>query len=159
MTNAHVAPSRGEVEVIPFQFEKGRVVKLREYKAKLVFHSLAEDIALLRIEDAPDSLVPLSLEEEDLRTGSKVYAVGNPGLGKEVLEQSMSEGIVSSPTRELGNRQFVQHTAAVNPGNSGGPLLNEYGNIVGLITLKAELENVGFAIPVAKVKSVLDMLK
>ena len=53
----------------------------------------------------------------------------------------------------------MQHTAAVNPGNSGGPLLNEYGFLIGIVTRKADLENVSFAIPAPQIKSVYSKLR
>ena len=58
-----------------------------------------------------------------------------------------TEGIISGKNRILGSRVFFQISAAVNPGNSGGPLLNRYGEVIGMVTLKSPLENVGFAVP------------
>jgi S1-C subfamily serine protease len=160
LTNAHVVGSeRGEVRVTGFKFDKDKLEKLAAQKAEVVFRSDAEDIAILRIADAPDTLVPLNLEEKVQQAGGKVFAVGHPGLGDEVLEQSISDGIVSSANRTIAGKRYIQHTAAVNPGNSGGPLLNEHGHIVGIVTLKANLENVGFAIPVARLRAVFDALR
>ena len=80
--------------------------------------------------------------------------LGSPGLGREVLEQSISEGLVSSNKRRLDGAVYLQHSAAVNPGNSGGPLLDEFGRVVGIVTLKARLENVGFAVPAETIRAV-----
>jgi serine protease Do len=57
---------------------------------------------------------------------------------------------ISSNNRKLEGVPFLQHSAAVNPGNSGGPLLNDQCRVVGIVTLKAKLENVSFAIPVER---------
>jgi len=73
-----------------------------------------------------------------------------------VLDQSLSEGIVSAAEREFEGLSFLQHTAAVNPGNSGGPLLNAQGHVVGLNTTKAKLENVSFAIPAPAIRKLLE---
>lgn len=59
----------------------------------------------------------------------------------------MTVGIISNPERKLDGRRFIQTNASVNPGNSGGPLLDKKGNLIGIITLKANIEGVGFAVP------------
>ena len=71
----------------------------------------------------------------------------DPGFGTRVLMHTATEGIISGRNRTLANRSFLQISAAVNPGNSGGPLLDRRGRVIGMVTLKAELENVGFAVP------------
>jgi serine protease Do len=84
-----------------------------------------------------------------LEAGDNVYAVGNPGMGFMVLDHTISEGIASSLSRNFNDVIYLQTTAAVNPGNSGGPLVNMRGEVVGLITLKATFqEGVAFALPV-----------
>ena len=102
-----------------------------------------------------DTIEPLPVVGETPAVGSKVFAIGNPGMGDKILEQTMSEGIVSATNRKLGDQTYIQHTAAVNPGNSGGPLFNEKGQVVGMVTLKARLENVSFAIPVEVLRATL----
>jgi len=59
--------------------------------------------------------------------------------------------MVSAPSRTLDGNKYIQHTAAVNPGNSGGPLLNDRMRIVGINTIKAKLENVSIAIPASRI--------
>jgi S1-C subfamily serine protease len=75
-------------------------------------------------------------------------------LGGDVLEQSVHEGIISAADRVFEGSKYLQHSAAVNPGNSGGPLIDEWGQLAGVVTLKAKLENVGFAVPVETVRTV-----
>jgi S1-C subfamily serine protease len=160
LTNAHVVDARGgDVLVTGFKIDGEKIEKLKPQKAQVLFRSDTEDLAILKVADPPESIVPLALEEKVLQPGAKVYAVGHPGLGDEVLEQSITDGIVSSANRAIGAKRYVQHTAAVNPGNSGGPLLNEHGHIVGIVTLKANLENVGFAIPASRLRAIYEALR
>lgn len=67
----------------------------------------------------------------------------------------MTTGIVSNPTREIEGQQYVQISAAINPGNSGGPLFNDHGLVVGLISLKGDIEGAGFAVPASVLKTFL----
>jgi CheY-like chemotaxis protein len=78
---------------------------------------------------------------------ARVVVIGNPGMGAEILTKSITEGIVSKTSRTIGGQTYIQTSAAVNPGNSGGPMFNLRGEVVGMVTLKAVLDNVGFAIP------------
>lgn len=121
------------------------------------------DIAIVKIDmdklrEQGLSLYPLPIAPPDtLQAGDSVYAVGNPGMGRIVLDHSISEGIVSSTARNLNDILYLQTTAAVNPGNSGGPLINQRGEVVGLITLKAAFqEGVAFALPVEYVRHFLE---
>ncbi len=94
-------------------------------------------------------------------TGSFYFssAIGNPRLGDVVLDQSITGGVASAAEREISGHAFIQHTAAVNPGNSGGPLLDTSGRLAGLVTLKADLEGVSFAIPAARIRANYDQLR
>jgi serine protease Do len=76
-------------------------------------------------------------------------------MGNYNLRQTLSEGIIASADRIIAGQKLIQHTAAVNPGNSGGPLLSPFGEIIGIVTSKAELENVSFAIPAARIIEIL----
>ncbi len=114
------------------------------------------DLAVLRVE-ARD-LTPLPLGDSDsLRPGDWVVAVGNP-YG---LDHTVTVGVVSATGRPLavGQRQFeslIQTDAAIKPGNSGGPLLNLRGEVVGINTaVSASGQGIGFAIPINQAKEVL----
>lgn len=153
LTNAHVVgEARAGVDVHFFTWESGKLKRGEPRKATVVYLNVKEDVAVLRVENPPATLVPLPVADRDALAGEKVLAIGSPGLGNVVLDQSLTEGIVSAPDRALNRLPYVQHTAAVNPGNSGGPLLDERGQVLGLVTLKAELENVGFAIPARRIR-------
>ncbi len=103
----------------------------------------ARDLALLElgVENLPAVRFAASAE---LKQGAKVAALGAP-LG---LESSVTEGIVSAVEREMGEKQYIQVDAALNEGNSGGPVIDQQGRVVGVATaVVKEAENVGFAIP------------
>jgi serine protease Do len=114
-----------------------------------------QDLALLKIEykDAP-KFKRVSLGNADaLAVGERVFAIGSP-LG---LERTVTEGILSTKTRELAGTLYLQTTAQINPGNSGGPLFNLAGEVVGITNMKITFgEGLGFAIPVETVKYFLD---
>ena len=130
------------------------------YDAKLVGYSEERDLAVLKAVDAAD-LPAASFGDSDLcRVGDTVYAIGNP-LGVE-LRGTLTDGIISAINRDVqvdGRvMTLLQTTAALNNGNSGGPRINEYGQVVGINTLKmsgngsemeATVEGLGFAVPIS----------
>ena len=137
------------------------------YEAKLVGGDETTDIAVLKVE-APN-LIPAEFGDSDvLRVGDAVVAIGDP-LGTE-LRGTMTDGIVSAINRDLNlsGRQMtlIQTNAALNSGNSGGPLINCYGQVIGINTMKmsnysstsATVEGLGFAIPITSAKPVIDEL-
>ncbi len=121
LTNHHVIANMEEIRV---QLTDGRVLP-----AKLIGSDEAVDIAVLRVDAS--KLTPLPLGDSDqVRVGQMVIAVGNP-FG---LQETVTRGIVSAKGRALPDSgvEFLQTDAAVNPGNSGGPLLNLRGEIIGI---------------------------
>ncbi len=138
------------------------------YEVELVGFSSTEDLALLKAVGASGlPTVPLG-DSEDCQVGDTVYAIGNP-LGVE-LRGTLTEGIISAVDRQVTTEgrvlTLIQTTAALNNGNSGGPLINEYGQVIGINTLKmsnntsdyesATVEGLGFAVPSGKVMSVIN---
>lgn len=125
------------------------------------------DLAILQVDpqkakDKGIELLPLPISElvESPAPGSTVLAVGNPGVGGRILDQSVSEGIVSASARNFRDLLYIQTTAAVNPGNSGGPLLNGDGEIVGVVTFKAFFqEGIAFALPSRYLRDFLENRK
>lgn len=139
------------------------------YDALLVGYDADEDIAVLKLVDAEDLPVAEFGNSDLTMVGEQVYAIGNP-LGIE-LRCTLTDGIISAVDRDvqLDGRTLnvIQTTAALNNGNSGGPLINEYGQVVGINTLKmsrsesmgsetATVEGLGFAVPSGKVVSVIN---
>lgn len=154
VTNAHVISEGVQCVII---LDTGYV-----YEAQLVGYDADEDLAILHALEAEDLPVAEFGDSDRLAVGQTVYAIGNP-LGIE-LRGTFTEGMVSAVNREVtvnngaGSMTMIQTTAALNSGNSGGPLINEYGQVVGINTLKmsntgweeeATVEALGFAIPVS----------
>jgi S1-C subfamily serine protease len=153
LTNNHVIDNAQRVEVTLSDKHK--------YKATVVGVDKGHDLALLLI-SAPN-LQPATLaESQSLTVGQRVYAIGNP-FG---LSGTMTRGIISAirSIRGPNNNPIedaIQTDAAVNPGNSGGPLLNSRGEVIGITTLIAnngadQSSGIGFAIPVNTAKAVLE---
>ena len=137
------------------------------YQASLVGGDETTDLAVLKIDAT--GLTPAEFGNSDaLRVGDVVVAIGDP-LGIE-LRSTMTDGIVSAINRDLNlsGRQMtlIQTNAALNSGNSGGPLINCYGQVIGINTMKmssysatsATVEGLGFAIPITAAKPILDEL-
>lgn len=156
LTNQHVVGDSATVTVQPFTIRAGRAARLPRIRAEAVYRSAARDVAVLKLASVPEGLKPVPVAAESPAPGEEVFAVGSPLLGgREVHEQTISEGLISGGgLRVLDGNRYLQHSAAVNPGNSGGPLLDESGRILGLVTLKARLENVSFAIPAESLREV-----
>ena len=117
-----------------------------------------QDLAVLKAVDAEDLPTAEFGDSDQCRVGDTVYAIGNP-LGVE-LRGTLTEGIISAINRDVQIEgrimTLIQTTAALNNGNSGGPLINEYGQVIGVNTLKmsgsgnaeeATVEGLGFALP------------
>lgn len=138
-----------------------------DYDAELVGFDADQDIAVLKLVDA-EGLPTVEFGDSELaEVGDQVYAIGNP-LGIE-LRGTMTEGILSAINRdvELEGRTLnvLQTTAALNNGNSGGPLINRYGQVIGINTLKmsgtgapdeATVEGLGFALPISSAYFVIN---
>ena len=154
LTNHHVVERSDTVDVYPFAYKGDVLVRLPKLTAKVIFQSPADDLAVLKLGAVSRDLRPLPVAERSPAVGERVYSIGSPGLGGEVLEQSVSEGIISAANRIIDGSKYLQHTAAINPGNSGGPLIDEWGRLAGIVTLKSHLDNVGFAVPVETVRTV-----
>ena len=132
------------------------------YQASIVGVEAANDVAVLKID--AEGLTPASLGNSDtIRVGDIIYAVGNP-LGE--LEFSMSTGHVSAKDRVITTQEsesinMFQIDAAVNEGNSGGPVFDTNGNVIGIVTAKYSdtgVEGLGFAIPINDIKAIADDL-
>jgi Trypsin-like peptidase domain/Concanavalin A-like lectin/glucanases superfamily len=154
MSNAHVVQSAKRVTVVSFTYNRNELVVQEEIGANVIYVNPTEDVAVLQLDSHRHALSPLPVARKNPAAGIRVCALGSPGIGGRILAQTLTEGIVSSGAREFGGQSWLQHTAAVNPGNSGGPLLDELGEVVGMNTLKAFLDGVSFAIPAEKIREV-----
>ena len=153
LTNAHVVAQATEVTV--------RLTDKREFKAKVMGYDRKTDVALLKIEAGNLPVVKLGNPTET-KVGEWVVAIGSP-FG---FENTVTAGIVSAKSRELPDEAYVpflQTDAAVNPGNSGGPLFNMKGEVIGInsqiYSRSGGYQGLSFAIPIDVALSVKDQLQ
>lgn len=160
LTNNHVVAGADEVIVI--------LDDQRSFSAKVLGNDPSSDVAVVKLDKPPADLRPAVLGDSDvLAVGDYVLAIGNPlGLG-----QTVTMGIVSAKNRSLGTKlgeiepvyqDFIQTDAAINQGNSGGPLFNFRGEVIGInsaILNPAVAMNVGFAIPINLARSIAGQLQ
>jgi serine protease Do len=150
ITNFHVTEGETQISVEVYQQKNGELERNVYKQVKIIALNKFGDLALLKVEDAgAPKFAHVWLGDLDtLAVGERVFAIGSP-LG---LERSVTEGIVSTKTRELQGALYLQTTAQINPGNSGGPLFNLRGEVVGVTNMKITSgEGLGFAIPVEAV--------
>ena len=143
LTCAHCVQKSDDLSVSLLQ-ENGKSEPL---EGKLLFQDRIKDIALLKITPSA-TLVPARLGlGHSLEMGMPVSVIGNPGVGSQNFDHTMTTGIISNTNRNIDDLDYIQTSAAVNPGNSGGPMFDRSGNVIGMVVLKARIEGVGFAIP------------
>lgn len=152
ITNAHVL-ANSRIYAVNIVMNSGD-----EYRAKIIGYDTWTDLAVLKVD--AKGLKPVTFGDSDLiEIGDDVIAVGSPGGEK--FRNSLTKGIVSAVDRELSiNRyvRYIQSDAAISPGNSGGPLCNIYGQVVGITTAKTiatNFENMSFSIPSRTVEDIV----
>ena len=158
VTNAHVVEGAGAVDVL--------LTDDRVFSATIIGSDEISDLAVLQVE--AEDLIPARFgDSTQLRIGDTVAAIGDP-LGVK-YRGTYTDGIVSAINRDVDmdgrTMTLIQTNAALNSGNSGGPLINCYGQVIGINTMKigaftdsAGVEGIGFAIPSATVKDIVDQL-
>lgn len=143
VTCAHVV---GRGKRLKVKFANGQ-----EFAAQIIKMSNRMDLALIKIETSHLPAVIVSVEP--LKPGHQVYAVGAP-MG---MDFSLSEGIIANPKRVIMGKVLIQTNMAINSGNSGGPLLDSAGRVVGINSMKMnQAEGIGFAIPAASLVGFLE---
>ncbi len=154
LTNYHVVENPESITITCYNGDT--------YDAELVGYDQSDDMAVLKVDG--DDLPYLTLDGSgDLRVGDDVVAIGNP-LGE--LTFSLTHGMVSALDREVttstGTRMtLIQTDCAINNGNSGGPLFNMYGEVVGITNGKftgSAIDNVGFAVPISDIAASVDSI-
>jgi Do/DeqQ family serine protease len=156
LTNAHVVGMARNITV--------RLLNKKEYKARLIGKDEGTDLAVLKIEPGKD-IVPAPLGDSDqIRVGQWAIAIGNPFA----LENTVTVGVISAKGRQLDPStgaaarytSYIQTDASINRGNSGGPLLNLHGEVIGINTMiyspNGGSIGIGFAIPSSTAKRILD---
>lgn len=151
LTNAHVVEGADEVTVT--------LSDRREFKAKVLGADRRSDVAVLKL-DATNLPYLRTGDSSKIRVGEWVLAIGSP-FG---LENTVTAGIISAKSRDTGDYlPLIQSDVAVNPGNSGGPLINLRGEVIGInsqiATLSGAYNGISFAVPIDEVIRVSDQLK
>ena len=155
MTNFHVIEGESQISVEVYHQTGGELERKSYKQVRIIAINKFGDLALLKIDDkdAPKFKYVLLGSADALAVGEGVFAIGSP-LG---LERTVTEGILSTKTRQMAGELFLQTTTQINPGNSGGPLFNMRGEVVGITNMKITFgEGLGFAIPIESVKYFLD---
>jgi len=159
LTNFHVVQGAQAIEVVFGGEDQTR------YKAKMIGADSRNDIALIQIDTSGHKLTPLTLgDSKNLMVGQRVLAIGNP-FG---FQGTLTTGVVSSLGRtvQTGDNTFIdeaiQTDASINRGNSGGPLLNSHGDVIGvnsaIVSPSETSAGIGFAIPVNTARRVAEDL-
>ncbi len=138
VTNYHVVGGSDKVTV---KFKsgvslEGTVIRVNE----------EYDLALIKVSGSGYTPIPIS-EDKEVNTGSDIYAIGTPA--DKTLSQTVTKGIISG-TRKILDKEYIQTDVSINPGSSGGGLINKHGYLVGIVNAKlvgASVEGIGFAIP------------
>lgn len=146
VTNAHVLDNPNKITLSTYTGET--------HTAYLVGYDQDKDIAILGVDNV--KFTPLKMADYNtLNIGDDVYAIGAP----KSMAYTLTKGVISAKEREVGNYKYIQTDAAINEGNSGGPLLNDEGNVIGINTLKmSNSEGIGLAIPMTAVSEFLKSL-
>ncbi len=154
ITNFHVIAGEKKISVTQFLQENKILRRVVHKDVDIVATAPFHDLAVLKINNFDTDITPVIFApEEDLTIGEAVFAIGNP-LG---LERTVTEGVLSQTHRNFGGILYLQIDAAVNPGNSGGPLFNARGQVIGVINMgHPSFEGLNFAIPARHSKYILD---
>lgn len=155
ITNFHVIEGETQISVEVYHQKNGQLERKVYKQVRIVAMNKFADLALLQVEDrdAPKFKFVRIGNSDVLAVGERVFAIGSP-LG---LERTVTEGILSTKTRQMSGDLYLQTTAQINPGNSGGPLFNLRGEVVGVTNMKATYgEGLGFAIPAERLRYFLD---
>ena len=162
VTNSHVIGDSNQYPVKVVFTGQDENEEDQEYPAQIVGYDKRTDIAVLKIDAA--GLTPAEFADSDqLKVGDTVLSLGNPGVACENFTNTLTKGMVSAVNRTVTmssiNMQYIQTDAAINPGSSGGALLNLYGQVVGINAAKittTEIEGICFAIPTNIAKDVIN---
>lgn len=145
LTCAHVLEKAKKIEIID--------VHGKRYRAKIVGKDVLTDIAVLKVTEGSQKLSVAELGESiQVKSGEWVIAIGNP----EYLEQAVTVGVVSGISEGLKGIEYIQTDALIRPGDSGGPLLNEEGKVIGINS--ATVGGFGRSIPINLAMSVANQL-
>ena len=144
VTNAHVIANENDITIYGYDG--------KTYRASVYLMDVSFDIAVLSVDGGAFS--PLEIGDSDsIKVGDDIYAIGAP----KSLDYTLTKGVVSNKSRRFGSYTYIQIEAANNSGNSGGPLLNSKGQVIGVNSMKmSDAEGIGLSIPISSVVSFID---
>ncbi|MDY5435354.1 S1C family serine protease [Peptostreptococcus porci] len=151
LTNSHVV-SDGQAKSVKVVIDKNKTVN-----GNVIWNDTSLDLAIVKVNTSGLTVAELG-DSDSVKVGDIAIAIGNP-LGTELMS-SVTQGIVSGLNRDVSTSSsnmsgLIQTDASINPGNSGGPLLNQQGQVIGINTVKANADNLGFSIPINTAKNIL----
>lgn len=139
VTNAHVIADNDHITIISYDGD--------EFEAAILGISEDEDIAVLVVDNITFPYLPVA-DLSSMKTGDDIYAIGAP----KGMAYTLTKGSVSAKERIVRSKSYIQIDAAINEGNSGGPLLNDNGQVLGMNSLKmSDSEGIGLAIPISQI--------
>ena len=146
ITNAHVINNEKNVVIKDYSGN--------QYEAVVLGIDREKDIAVLGVREADFPCLSVA-DESSIKTGDDIYAIGAP----KSMSYTLTKGVISAKSRTIGKNSYIQIDAPINEGNSGGPLLNDKGEVLGVNTLKmTDSEGIGLAIPIQEVIQYLQSL-
>lgn len=146
LTNAHVVGRSNSVTIMTYGGE--------EFSAAVLALDEDEDIAILCVKDASFPSLKL-VNMDEMKTGDDIFAIGAP----KGMAYTLTKGSISAKERIISSKAYIQIDAPINSGNSGGPLLNDVGEVLGMNTLKmSDAEGIGLAIPSGRIISFINTL-
>jgi S1-C subfamily serine protease len=144
VTNYHVIKNSRSVKIRLFNKKEIEVVDIYDYDRAL-------DLAILNIKGANSKGVELG-DSSKVLTGQKIYTIGAP----QGFEFSISDGVISNKNSTVLGNDYIQISAPISLGNSGGPLINRYGEVIGINTLiRIDAQNLNFSIPINSIKNMI----
>jgi serine protease Do len=154
LTSAHVVEDAEKINVIHNR-DVGQQFVAMESTGRVIRSDPALDVALLKVSCSRELPYVILAREPTVDTGESVIVIGSPGLGEAILNRTMTSGIVSNPDRLIDDQHYIQTSAPINAGNSGGAMFDSRGQVIGLINLKAQIDGAGFATPARALREFL----
>jgi serine protease Do len=157
ITNFHVIEGQKHFTVTQFVQSGAELKRVIHKKIRIVALDAFHDLAVLQVEDDHDGAFPTVVIGLDAPVyGQNIFVIGNPAG----LERTVTEGILSHTGRLFEGKLYLQIDASVNPGNSGGPLFNNQGQVIGVVNMGSRvMQGLNFAIPTRHVTFLLDHIE
>ncbi len=157
VTNYHVIDSAKQIIV-----QQSKIGIQKQFNAEIILTDKDNDLAIIQIKDSNfDSLgnIPFTFKENISQMGSKVYTLGYPLISSMGESVKLTDGLISSKTGFQGDISSYQISVPVQPGNSGGPLFDYKGNLIGVVNAKHQnTDNVSYAIKSGTLKNLIELL-